>query len=219
MGDATHAHVLRVRWLHLILLERLHLDDVLGGISCVLVIAGGLVGDYDCKNWDGGDMRDSTYHGEHGDQRRCRARTSSQRESGDGLSCLQRTWWSGLGAGRSESGAKYIELQRIPRPGHSIKLVLYQRAATPARLYRPDRQLTTGSAAHRMIPLFCAQVRANCSHHSLTAPGADDRSSGSNLFRHYSPGLSMSSPPSISIGLEAKAGAFVLDLSEGIVTC
>lgn len=145
MGDATHAHVLRVRWLHLILLERLHLDDVLGGISCVLVIAGGLVGDYDCKNWDG-DMRDSTYHGEHGDQRRCRARTSSQRGSGDGLSCLQRTWWSGLGAGRSESGAKYIELQRIPRPGLL--------AATPARLHRPDRQLTTGSAAHDDSPCF-----------------------------------------------------------------
>lgn len=86
-----------------------------------------------------------------------------------------------VGGGEERKWSKIYRAATHPTPGP-----LYQ-AATPARLYRPDRQLTTGSAAHRMIPLFCAQVRANCSHHSLTAPGADDRSSGFKLFRHYSP--------------------------------
>lgn len=39
VGDGVDAHVLRVRGLHLILLERLHLDDVLGGIGMAVVIA------------------------------------------------------------------------------------------------------------------------------------------------------------------------------------
>ena len=41
VGDGVDAHVLCVRGLHLILLEWLHLDDVLGwGIGMAVVIAG-----------------------------------------------------------------------------------------------------------------------------------------------------------------------------------
>jgi len=45
VGDGADAHVLRVRGLHLILLERLHLDDVLGcGIGMAVGIAGYVFG-------------------------------------------------------------------------------------------------------------------------------------------------------------------------------
>jgi hypothetical protein len=44
--DTTDAHVLRIRGLHLILLERLHLDDVPGRITRGVLITGELLGDY-----------------------------------------------------------------------------------------------------------------------------------------------------------------------------
>ena len=45
VGNATYTHVLRVRGLHLILPEWLHLDDMLRGKGCGLVITRDLVGD------------------------------------------------------------------------------------------------------------------------------------------------------------------------------
>jgi hypothetical protein len=46
VGDGLDAHVLRVRGLHLILLEWLHLDDMPGVHACVVVITGDVVCDY-----------------------------------------------------------------------------------------------------------------------------------------------------------------------------
>jgi hypothetical protein len=46
VGDGLDAHVLRVRRLHLILLEWLHLDDMLGDHACMVVITGELLCDY-----------------------------------------------------------------------------------------------------------------------------------------------------------------------------
>lgn len=50
MGDVADAHVLRIRGLHLILLEWLHLDNMLGGNTCTLMITGDFFGDWDCKD-------------------------------------------------------------------------------------------------------------------------------------------------------------------------
>jgi hypothetical protein len=50
MGHGTDTQVLRVRGLHLILLEGLHLDDVLGCRSRTVMITGDVVGDYGCKD-------------------------------------------------------------------------------------------------------------------------------------------------------------------------
>lgn len=132
-------------------------------------------------------MRENTHHGEHGDQRRYRARTSSQRGSRDGLSCLQRTWWSGWGTGRRESGATIYVAATHPTP-RSL-LYRYRHYSINAQQPRPDRSAHT--ALDRQLTccgLGEGVLRSNCSHHSFTASGADDRLSGFNLFRHYSPG-------------------------------
>ena len=45
MGDALNAQVLRIRGLHLILPERLHLDDVLVLHACMVVFTGDVFSD------------------------------------------------------------------------------------------------------------------------------------------------------------------------------
>lgn len=45
MGDALDAQVLRIRGLHLILLERLHLDNVLVLHACMVVFTGDVFSD------------------------------------------------------------------------------------------------------------------------------------------------------------------------------
>lgn len=93
MGDSVDAQVLRVRGLHLILLEWLHLDDMLGVHACmVVVITGDVVCDYISSSRlvrigeQQGLGQYDTYHGEHGDQRRSRVRLRSQKEKVGDLS-------------------------------------------------------------------------------------------------------------------------------------
>ena len=46
MGDGLYAHVLRVRGLHLILLERLHLDEMPPWGTSTLMVAGNVLGHF-----------------------------------------------------------------------------------------------------------------------------------------------------------------------------
>jgi hypothetical protein len=80
VGDGFRAHVLRVRGLHLILLEWLHLDDLPGVHACMVVITGDVRCDYISSSRVVRNGRKKvfgeyeTYHGEHDDQRRSRVR-------------------------------------------------------------------------------------------------------------------------------------------------
>ena len=100
MGDGVNTQVLRVRGLHLILLEWLHLDDMLVGVHarrvvitrdvlCYCISSSRLVRIGRGQGLGGYD----TYHEEHGDQQRSHVSLKNQRETVDGLSCLMRTWW------------------------------------------------------------------------------------------------------------------------------
>jgi hypothetical protein len=80
--------------LHLILLERLHLDDMPGvHHACMVVITGDVICDYISSSEivrigrERGVGEYDTYHGGHDDRRRSRARLTSQKEKGGGLSC------------------------------------------------------------------------------------------------------------------------------------
>jgi len=101
VGDAFDAHILRVRGLHLILLERLHLDNAMLGWATNMAMLGvdisGHFNSLGVVGWEQ-DVRggnEKTYRVGHDDPLRYRVKKETLTGMGDGPFYLvhRRTWW------------------------------------------------------------------------------------------------------------------------------